>query len=172
MKAIIEKSEKIQELKKSIENRKQILSIYESVILPTIEKFDGKVYNKRFFTALKEATKDVKLLYINQNQFIKNEFTISFLKSVHNYTEINTLYFGIELNSLERIDFTKTKENKIFNAWLQNYKDSINEIQTVIDNYDNYIKIAERLQKSIDEYAKLPHYFRENTTFENLFYLK
>ena len=59
------KEQFIEEMKKRINLREQLNSFYNDIYLPTLKKFDGKVYNIRFIKALREqAVKLNNLIYV------------------------------------------------------------------------------------------------------------
>ena len=147
----------------------ELLSFYKNVYLPTLEKFNGKVYNKRFINALKEQCNN-ELMFIRDKE--RDEVVIELRFEKHNYNDRKQMYCKLLVNSEYRIDYNATINDNIGNKWIENLSDEITEINDVIANYDKYLSVAEECQEYINKVAKLPYQFRENIAFDKIWYLK
>ena len=156
------KEQFIEEMKKRINVREQLNIFYNDIYLPTLKKFDGKVYNIRFIKALREqAVKLNNLIYVKE---LEDTDTIEIQLRHHqyNYTDYETLWVKLILTNEGRISYELTINDEIGKKWLENFNEYKNEYQMAIDNYDQYMTIAEQLEKALETYNKLPHSFRNN----------
>lgn len=155
------KEQFIEEMKKRINLREQLNTFYNDIYLPTLNKFDGKVYNIRFIKALREqAEKLNNLIYVKE---LDNTNTIKIqIKLSYNYTDYETLWVKLILTKEGRISYELTINDEIGKEWFVNFNKYKNEYQMAIDNYDQYMTIAEQLEKAIETYNKMPHTFRNN----------
>ena len=155
------KEQFIEEMKKRINLREQLNTFYNDIYLPTLNKFDGKVYNIRFIKALREqAEKLNNLIYVKE---LDNTNTIKIqIKLSYNYTDYETLWVKLILTKEGRISYELTINDEIGKKWLENFNKYKNEYQRAIDNYDQYMTIVEQLEKAIETYNKMPHIFRNN----------
>ena len=65
MKTKLTKEQFIARMKKENKHRNDLLEFRNRIFLPTLQKFDGKVYNIRFIKALREANEDELILFVN-----------------------------------------------------------------------------------------------------------
>lgn len=147
----------------------ELLSFYKNVYLPTLEKFNGKVYNKRFINALKEQCNN-ELMFIRDKE--RDEVVIELRFEKYNYNDRKQMYCKLLVNSEYRIDYNATINDNIGNKWIENLSNEITEINDVIQNYDNYLAIANECQEYINKVAELPYQIRENIAFDKIWYLK
>lgn len=155
--------------KKEIIVINELLSFYKNVYLPTLEKFNGKVYNKRFINALNEqTTNELMLIRERENESVCIELRME----RYNYTDTKQMYCMLKVNKDFRIDYNATINDELGNKWIGNLTNEINEINDVIANYDKYLSVAEECQKQIDKVAELPYQIRQNIAFDKIWYLK
>ena len=155
------KQQFIEEMKQRINLREQLNSFYKEIFLPTLQKFDGKVYNVRFIKALREqADKRNKLMWIKE--LCNKGIEIQLRQHQYNYTDYESLWAKLVLTKEGRISYELTINDEIGKKWLENFNEYKNEYQMAIDNYDQYMTIAEQLEKALQTYNKLPHSFRNN----------
>lgn len=155
------KEEFITETKERIAMRETLCDFYYNTYLPTLKKFNGKVYNIRFIKALRESVAENKLFSISERKYNEG-IEIRLRRHDWNYTDYETLYVKCNLNNEGRIDYEATINDEVNNAWVSNFKEYTNEYRQSIERYDEYMKVAEKLEKTLDEYNKLPHIFRNN----------
>ena len=156
------KEQFIEEMKQRINLREQLNSFYNEIFLPTLQKFDGKVYNVRFIKALREqADKCNKLMWIKELDYNKG-IEIQLRHHQYNYNDYESLWVKLVLTNEGRISYELTINDEIGKKWLENFNEYKNEYQMAIDNYDQYMTIAEQLEKALQTYNKLPHSFRNN----------
>lgn len=153
------KSEFISEMNKRIDKRNELLDFYNNVFLPTLKKFDGKVYNIRLIKALREQTTDNSLWWITERSN-SGEIEIRLRMGSFNYNDYESLWVKCLLNEDYRIDYEKSVGDYYAKSWLENFKKGIDEYQDTIDNYDKYMEIADKLENALKEYNKMPHKFR------------
>lgn len=158
----------VERLTKENKHRHDLLDFYNRIFLPTLQKFDGKVYNIRFIKALREANED-ELIYVRERE---NEHIIvekRFKK--YNYTDCEQLYIKVILKG-GRIDAAASISDEMGKKWVENFKLHTDELLAVIENYELYIDKCEELQTAINEFSKISYKFRENITFSNAFLVK
>lgn len=164
------KQQFIAKCEKRIEVRNIIMDFYLNVYLPTLLKFNGKVYNIRFIKALREKAKEIpnlgELAYINEKSYDHIEMQIHFDR--FNYSNYESMSFPCELTTEGRIDYEKTINYKYAKLWEENFNKYTKEIEDTIKNYDQYLKVVDQLQKAVDEYHKLPSAFRGNFPKQNI----
>lgn len=159
----------IARLEKEIVVINELLNFYKNVYLPTLAKFNGKVYNKRFINALKEQCNN-ELMFIRDKE--RDEVVIELRFEKHNYNDCKYMYCKLLVDNENRIDYIATVNDNIGNKWIENLSREINEIQYVIENYDNLMRVVEDCQKVINEYSELPYQLRNNIAMDKIWYLK
>lgn len=160
------KEQFIEDMIKRINLREQLNIFYNDIYLPTLKKFDGKVYNIRFIKALREQAKKLNnLIYVKELDY-SNTIGVQLRYSLYNYTDYETLWVKLILTKEGRISYELTINDEIGKKWLENFNEYKNEYQMAIDNYDQYMTIAEQLEKALETYNKMPHTFRNNMDTE------
>lgn len=156
------KEQFVEEMKKRINLREQLNTFYNEIYLPTLQKFDGKVYNIRFIKALREqAEKLNKLIWVKELDN-RDSIEIQLRYNEYNYTDYETLWAKLILTNEGRISYELTINDEMGKKWLENFNEYKNEYQMAIDNYDQYMTIAEQLEKALETYNKMPHIFRNH----------
>lgn len=131
-------------------------------IIPVIEKFNNKVYNKRLITAFQKIGPDKDIHYSMKNDRIEI-YCLGDLRMVK-----DTVWLYIHFNKEGKIDAGKTIEvvNNLIvrcNNYIESYKDCI-------ENYDAYIKLNNELIQVIKSYKeKVPNSLRLNITYSEPF---
>lgn len=157
------KEEFIEEMKQRIAIRKTIMDFVENVYFPMIAtKFDGKVYNKRFINALNEEAKKINELMYVKRAYSFDEIEIQLRLTKWNYTDYESILLKCNTNDEGRINYEATINDKFCKAWIKSFKETSDEYQKSIDNYDEYLKVFVKLDNVLNEYNKLPHSFRKN----------
>ena len=158
----------IERLTKENKHRHDLLDFYNRIFLPTLQKFDGRVYNIRFIKELREANED-ELIFVreldNDHIIIEKRF------EKYNYTDCEQLYIKVILKG-GRIDAAASISDEMGKKWVENFKLHTDELLSVIENYESYIAKCEELQTLINEFANISYKFRENITFSNAFLVK
>lgn len=151
-----------------ITRREELVKFYKEVYLPTLKKFDGKVYNKRFITALRnEAT---ELMYIREKE--NDSIVVELRSSKYAYNDYESLYCMIKLNDEGRIDYEASVNDVIGRKWIVNHEDYTEELRNSILHYDEYIEICDKLRAAIDNYKNVPHNLRETIHFCSKHYVQ
>lgn len=174
-----------------IENRKEALKLYEEII-ELVKKYDGKVLNKRFDTALKKI--DERLSYDRQYNSFYIEFSVWNNRSckstkTDSYGYSSTLYIStdcIRLNTYiqtyshgrnepcmlcdERIIAKPIIE--ALNKGKAGIEKTIADLENSIDKAQEYKEKCEALKKQMEEITKdipylIKEYFDINYTVEN-----
>lgn len=161
------KEQMIERLKKQISHRNDLLEFRNRVFLPTLQKFDGKVYNIRFIKALREANED-ELIYVRELE--SEQVVVEKRFKQYTYTDCEQIYLKVVLRD-GRIDASASVTDELGKAWMKNFKEYTDEMLKICNDYDAYMEKAENVRKAIEEYSKVPHVFRENIEFRNKFYL-
>lgn len=157
----------IAKLENRIERRVWLMDYYNRVFLPTLQKFHGKVYNRRFVQALQDCADE--LTYVRD--FDNDHIVIERRSSRYNYTDYEDLYVMVKLGENKRIDADASITNDLGKAWVTNFQQYTEELRSTINDYDKCMGIAEGVRDAIMEYSKLPSAFRENIEFRYKFYL-
>ena len=163
------KEQFIQRMEQQIQNLTELLNFYNNVYLPTLQKFDGKVYNKRFINALKEQITN-KLMFVKDRE--RDEIIIGIRFTEYNYNDYNSMFCKLLVNNEFRVDYNATINDKIGQKWIENLSTEIEQIKLIISNYDEYITVTQKLQEHINNYSNLPYQFRENIVLDKIWYLK
>lgn len=150
-----------------IERRQSLYEYYNDVFLPTLKKFDGKVYNIRFIKALRENASE--LMYVRELE--NDHIVVECRKSKFSYTDYESIYIMVKLKG-GRIDHELSITDELGKKWVENFLSYTEDLRMCVTNYDEYIKVAEKVRDAIEEYAKLPLQFRENIRFTRGFYIK
>lgn len=173
-----EKSDFISTLKHEIKNRETLRQFLNTTFQDVLNKFDGKVYNKRFETALQEAMRKVSPLmwakcsiqsrssYSNFPNCNTVEIVLQIRNSPTNYTDTESLYTHIVLNSDDnhnlRIDAESSRKEKFTITWAENFDKETEQEKEILKKYDKFLKVAEAMEKVVKEYNDLPQRFRQN----------
>lgn len=157
-----------QRVRKENEYSEELLQVYENVYLPLLKKWDGKVYNKRFRTALEQEIKaqgygktDGILIYVKEESRYDGEVTLAIY---HRYDR-NPLYIRLCIRYSDynyRISEADSLANKRGKNLIDNARKDIEECKDAVKNWKKYMRQAEKLQEAINAYNSLPYCFRNN----------
>ena len=155
------REEFVKEMNQRIEIRKTIMEFVDNVYFPMMAtKFDGKVYNARFINALNEEAKKIsERMYVNKG-YSNDEIEIQMRLTDWNYTDYESILLKCKTDGNGRIDYEATINDKLCQTWIANFKSYMDEYQSAIDNYDEYMKVFVELANALEKYNKLPHTFR------------
>lgn len=178
MKQREEKQVFIKTLQKELKNREALRQFFNTTFKDILRRFDGKVYNKRFDTALNEALKAVSpMMYAkcdikNRNRYSNFpdnnllEVVLYVRNSEHNYNDTEAFYTNVvlssDLNYNLRIDADKSQMEKYTAVWAENFDKETETRKEIIKNYNKLMKISEQMEKAVKAYNDLPHRFRQN----------
>ena len=178
MRTTKEKSEFIKTLKQEIKNREALRRFFDADFQNLLQRFDGKVYNKRFDTALNEALKAVSPLmwakcelrsrnsYSNFPQNNLLEVVLYFRKDEYNHNQKESFYTNVVLRTDDnynlRISAEDSKSEKYTIVCAENFDKETEEEKGIITAYAKYLKMAEQMEKAVKAYNDLPHKFREH----------
>jgi 5-hydroxyisourate hydrolase-like protein (transthyretin family) len=155
------KEEFIKEMKERINIRKTIMDFVDNVYFPMMAtKFDGKVYNARFLNALNEEAKKISERMYVKIGYGRDEIEIQMRLTQWNYNDYESILLKCKTNAEGRIDYEATINDKYTKAWIANFKSYMEEYQSAIDNYDEYMKVFVELANTLEKYNKLPYTFR------------
>lgn len=153
-----------------IENRKHVLTLYDGII-ETVNKFNGKVLNKRFNTALKKVDEHLSYLtnynsfdikYYCINDSVRGEEDRNGYRSTY-YIKERTLY----LNSYLTLNNTYKEETDILNEegkliadrivkGLEDRKKKIKEdivkLEESLLHIEEYMETIEKMKKAFEDY--------------------
>ena len=165
-------------LKSEISHRETLRTFFDTTYQELLKKYDGKVYNKRFDTALNDALKAVSPLmwakcelqsrnsYSNYKDNNLVQVVINFRNSSHNYNDNESLYTNIVLvtdaNYNLRISAEDSGKERYTLAWLGNFDRETETRKAILKDYDKYLRMAEKMVEAVKTYNELPHRFREN----------
>lgn len=159
-------------IRRQNKSQEELLKAYEKVFLPLLKKWDGKVYNKRFRTAIEQELEaqgygKLSKIYVSEESQNHEEVTLVLKQHVMpgNYNDIERVYIQLIVKYVDgnyRISEADTISNERGQAWLNNARENITERKKAVKNYKKYMKQAEQLQAAIKAYNELPHCFREN----------
>lgn len=168
MKTRLTKEQFIARMKKENKHRNDLLEFRNRIFLPTLQKFDGKVYNIRFIKALREANED-ELIYIRE---LENEqIVVEKRFERYAYTDCEQIYLKVVLRD-GRIDASASVADDMGKKWVDNFKCYTDDLLLACEDYDFYIAKCEELQKAINEFVKINYKFRDNVTFDNIYLLR
>lgn len=169
MKEKLPKEKFISRLQREIECSEELLVFYETVYLPTLQKFDNKVYNIRFIKALQEQrTNDWMTIYKKENGHI----VISLRLEKFNYRDCVRLYAMVYLNDEQRIDYEATISDELGKSWISSIADGINEKKYIIKCYDEMLAVAKECKEAIKKFKELPFNFQCNIGFCDAHYIR
>ena len=157
------KAEFLAENRINVQARKDLLKLYDTIFLPVLDQFNGKVYNARFIKAV--SAKLPEGFYIkeeNRNPYAHTvELKIYCKMSQYNYNERASHIFNIVLVD-DRIDANLSKVEKYTVAWRESMVKNTAEYIDAAKNYDKYLKMAEKLEALTKEFNSIPYPFRRN----------
>lgn len=153
------REEFVTDTNKRIAIRTQIKAFYYNVYLPTLKKFDGKVYNIRFIKALREQLTDENTWFVRE--WNNGHIDVEVMVNKFNYTDKEWMSIKCELKD-GRISYDLTVNDKVGQAWLENFDKYTEELQKSVDNYDEYEATVKKIEELYAEWEKLPYHFRNN----------
>lgn len=184
MKAKQNKSEFFATLKNEISHREALRKFFNTTFQELLKKYDGKVYNKRFETALNDALKAVSPLmwckceikgtdnYSNFPKCPRVEVQINFRNEDRNYTNNEYFYTIVLLNYDDnfnaRINAEDSAREKYAIAWADSFDKETATRKSILKDYDKLFKAAEKMAEAVESYNKLPARFRENIDLQYL----
>ena len=158
----------IADVKKRISNRQELRKFYDEVFLPTLKKFDGKVYNARFINALNEGERNreprIWAMFEGQTRE-KITVVLRAQNDRYNYSDTEALYIELIANYVEfnhRISEADTLAGDMGKNYLKNFDAETEALYGVIKGYDKFMKVADKLKVTIKEFNELPYDFRKN----------
>lgn len=173
-----EKGDFISTLKHEIKNRETLRQFFNTTFQDVLNTFNGKVYNKRFDTALQDAMqKKSSLMWAKCELKSRNSYSnfpdcntvqieIIIRNTPTNYTNTESFYTNIVLKSDDnynlRIDAESSREEKYTIAWAENFDKETETEREILKKYDKFLKIAEAMEKAVKEYNDIPQRFRQN----------
>lgn len=172
-------------VKNEITKRETLRMFLTSSFQDLLKKFDGKVYNKRFNNALRDALKAVSPEmwceckfrgpeYFGREKELPNcprvEIALHYYKQPGNYIDVVTLWTNIVLcydsNYNARINAEYTGRDGLSASWLQCFDENTDGARAILKNYDAFMSVADELKTAICKYNDLPYQFRENIVKE------
>lgn len=152
------KEEFISAMKKEIAERNKLQKLYNEVVLPTLEKFNGKVINIRLKNAIQEQLPP--LFYVKEEGRRNGvvEFSLN-RRNDTNYYDMASLYFIVVCDN-ERINFDKSKDDEQTRKFMLSFNASTSEIKRAISQYDVYMKKAEKIEAMIKDFNLMPYCLR------------
>ncbi len=157
------KQEFILRMQAEVRLRTALVKFINEVFLPTLKKFDGKVYNKRFIAALESAEFPYEVRV--QEEHDKSQLIFSIKHVGSNYNDVERLYHYVKRNGENRIDYAATVADEMSQKWLEGFKNETATRQQMVDNpscYEVYLQTAQAVEDAIQAYAALPYRFRDS----------
>lgn len=159
------KEQFIADMQRHIEMRNKLEQFYNDIYLPTLAKFNGKVYNIRFIKALREQAEKFDTLICVQERTAnscwdgsKGDIEVRMYATRYTYNDTESIYLPCHLNA-GRID---ENASALDTARLENWRKYSAEYQAAIDDYDEFMRVAEETEKAVERYNALPYMFRNN----------
>lgn len=159
-------------IRRQNKSQEELLKAYEKVFLPLLKKWDGKVYNRRFRTAIEQELEaqgfgNLSKIYVSEESQHHEEVTLVLKQYLvpGDWNRYEVLYIQLIVKYDDgnyRISEADTISNERGQAWLNNARENIAERKKAVKNWKKYMKQAEQLQAAIKAYNELPHCFREN----------
>lgn len=150
----------INDVMDKIERRMAIVTFFNEVCVPFMDKYDGKVMNKRFTNQLKElAQKQDERMWIEP---MEGGFTIHMKKDKFNYTDNASFPVKMTINDDGRLSMERTRANSLWTAWYENFNADTETMRETIKKYDEYMAVADKMKEAVDAYNHLPWVFRMN----------
>lgn len=149
---------------------RELLDIRQRVYIPLLKKWDGKVYNKRFRTAIEDAIKEAGIYvetYVKESRQHHEEVELHFYQYPEkgNYCHQELLMVMLRVrydNGNYRISEADTLADHYFTVWADNAEKDIRENEQAINYYEDYMEVASNMEKAINAFNELPFAFRSN----------
>ena len=130
------KEQMIERLKKLNTHRNDLMEFYNRIFLPTLQKFDSKVYNIRFIKALRDANDD-ELIHVRE---LENDHIIVEKRFERfAYTNYEQMYLKVVINKEGRIDASASVMDELGKKWMENFKLYTDELLSICEDYDFYL---------------------------------
>lgn len=164
------KDDFIKETTRRIELNKELLDFYHNEYLPTLQQFDGKVYNVRFIRALQEKAAQHEFMAVSEDVKFCGNIELSIRMTQYNYNDKECLYCKC-ITENGRISYNASINNKEQQVFIQNALSDIESAQQAIDNYEHYIQLTQELIDKIKDFNQIPFNFRRNVNKGFNFYI-
>ena len=139
--------------------RNMLTDFVDKVFFPLIAKFNGKVLVSRLIKALNEEAQKITPLMSVHKWSGDDEIEIQIRTNNRDYESI---LVSVTINTENKIDYEETLKDTYLQKWIDDFRSDTELYQKAIDNYDSYMAIADKLDKILNEYNKLPYMFRNN----------
>lgn len=166
MRQELSKEKFIGKIGKRIARREELLRFYNTVFLPTLKKYDGKVYNKRFINELQQQAPELMHVASLQGERIG----VSLRESYFSYNASDEISLMVKL-SAGRISYEQSTSDCLGRIWIANFLQYNADLRSCIDTYDKYMERAMTVQKALADWSEVPTAFRENIHFYLKHYL-
>lgn len=163
-----DKAAYIAEAQKKIKAYKELFNLYNTVYVETLNKFDGKVYNKRFTNAVQEQLPPRFYIKVEGGRMDEKEGLDVEMYRLYddNYNKLCSIHFKLcftwSAEKGNRISMENSVTNQYTEAWLASSARNMENVQDSIDNYDTYMAKAESLVAMIKDFNAMPFEFRNN----------
>jgi hypothetical protein len=160
------------ELEEQIRVYNELMKAEQSII-KVIEKFNGKVFNKRLIDAIEEELKQHKEFFVTCGKDSYNEDAIKFynhnrsFKHDSNETYISTSYVNTNTHSIDlmledkRINAETVK--KTIEASHIMLNDTIKEMKLAIEQFDDMLEEYNRIKELSEQFNKKYSYYVRET---------
>ena len=157
------KEEFITYTRQRIGMREQVLKGYNNIVIPAIQKFDGKVLNKRFWDYLKAELAKVSRCYqVFTGTYVQHAYELRYMAQEFDYYDFEDMRFIVFTDDNKRIDAAKSAEMTAKS--LEGFNNATTARQDSVDHYDEYMQVATELDAAVKAYNALPFPFRRNFT--------
>lgn len=173
--AMSKKEKVIAKYNKQIEAFKLLVNIIENN-KQIIQKFDGKILNKRLVTAIKEKQGQHTSVTLNWPDYNKGRIEISLYgdeRSVYingsfiGYIDTYSWTFDVICNNEQRIIANKTINN--INMNVEYIQQQITELIDCVENFDIYMQKAKEMENMIAKYEEeVPYRLRLQMTVSDI----
>jgi hypothetical protein len=171
----LSKQEFIERTKKEIAVSEDMLKWVDEHYWPIVKKFDGKVFNKRFFNALYE-TVDTPVVFRHTNSARIDVEGIDYayeqeIEFSYNADGIQKRMFLTVVTNIEGRVVAADSHTKNYDRNIKTFKSNMKDYHDSIERYDEIKAFAEDLEKKIREYAEMPFTARRNMAGFSKWYL-
>ena len=149
---------------------RQLKDFFYNVYLPTLKKFDGKVYNIRFIKALREQLPN-NLWYVKELDTFYKTIEIQFRANRWSYTDYESLQMKCITTNEGRLSYEETFKHENTLRLLDNFITYTKEYQESIDKWDECEETYNQLNDLINKWKELPTELRYNvdTTYFKIY---
>lgn len=154
------KEQFIRTVNREIRDRETLLKFYKTRYLPTLKDFDGFDFDfYRLRDAVQRHMTDPLMYLWNDNIHNASKPVLQLRKKLSQFSNFGEQKMNVPIAlKSDKIDYKATLDLNWDEICAEQ---QLEELRSIVENYDALMDIADRFKKAADDFGKLPRRFRE-----------